>query len=101
MGVVGMSPGQRRRVSVKVDLSENTPSETPDGSTEYHAGALVGGLRSSSARVDPPSQQHTAAYVAQMCTDLATMAKGANLPFLAHLLAMAHAEAERAADATT
>ena len=100
MGVVGMSPGQRRRVSVKVDFPENTPSETLDGATGYPAGAAVDGRRASSAPVDPPSPQHTAAYVAQMCADLATMAKGANLPFLAHLLAMAHAEAERAADAT-
>ena len=97
MGVVGMSPGQRRRVSVKGDLRENTPSETPDRSTVYHAGALVGMRRSSSARVDSPTPQHTAAYVAHMCADLAIMAKGANLPFFAHLLAMAQAEADHVA----
>jgi hypothetical protein len=41
-----------------------------------------------------PSPQETVAYIAEICVELARMAKGADLAFLAHLLAMAQAEAE-------
>ena len=76
MGVVVKSTNQRRRVSVKTSSSEIIQS----------------------ADANTPSPQQTAAYIAEMCADLVTMTKGANLPFLAHLLEMAQAEAEYAAD---
>ena len=97
MGVVGANPGQRRRVSVKVNRSEKA---SPDGSSTSGAASSALGARSSSAHRDPPSPMQSAAYIADMCSDLAAMARGANLPFLAHLLAMAQAEAERGADTT-
>ena len=56
------------------------------------------------ARVDEPgaaqmksgisSRTDTARYIAEICDEMALMAKGAQLTFLAHLLAMAQAEAE-------
>ena len=59
------------------------------------------------ARVDEPgaaqmksgisSRTDTARYIAEICDEMALMAKGAQLTFLAHLLAMAEAEAEYAA----
>jgi hypothetical protein len=76
MGVVGKVPNQRRRVSVQTGSRKNT--QWPD--------------------VDGPSQQQVAAYIAEMCLELALMANGANLALVAHLLAMAQAEAEYAAD---
>ena len=59
MGVVGKSPNQRRGVRVKTSSSENL----------------------GSAGADSPSQQQVAAYIADICVELA------------HLLAMAQAEA--------
>ena len=76
MGVVGKSPDLRRRVSVKAIFPEKAPS----------------------AVAATPSPQEAAAYIAQMCAELVIMAKGANLVFAAHLLAMAQAEAEYVAD---
>jgi mannose/fructose-specific phosphotransferase system component IIA len=76
MGGVGKSPNQRRRVSVKRSSSENVEA----------------------ADADAPSPQQVAAYIAEMCGEMAIMAKGVNLPLVAHLLAMAQAEAEYAAD---
>ena len=76
MGVVGKSPNQRRKVSVKAPFSQTR--------------------RSSSAVA--PAPQETAAYIAQMSGELARMARGANLGFIAQLLAMAQAEAEHVAD---
>ena len=71
MGVVGKSPNQRRGVRVKTSSSENL----------------------GSAGADSPSQQQVAAYIADICVELVIMAKCANLPLVAHLLAMAQAEA--------
>ena len=76
MGVVGKSPSQRRSVSVKATFSEKAPS----------------------AVAASPSPQEAAAYIAEICVELVRLAKGANLVFLAHLLAMAQAEAEHVAD---
>ena len=76
MGVVGKNPNQRRRVRVRTSsLSKNAP------------------LTSRLASATP-----TAAYIAEMCGELVGMAKGANLTFLSHLLAMAQAEAEYASE---
>ena len=73
MGVVGKHPNQRRRVRVRTSsLSKTAPATSPRTST--------------------------AAYIAEMCGELVMMAKAANLNFLAHLLAMAQAEAESAAE---
>jgi len=76
MGVVGKVPNQRRRVSVKTSSSENLEL----------------------ANADTPSPQQVAAYIAEMCVELVAMAKAADLGLVAHLLAMAQAEAEYAAD---
>lgn len=76
MGVVGKSPHQRRSVSVKSISSET--STTPIATA--------------------PSSQEAAAYIAEICVELVRMAKGSNMAFVAHLLAMAQAEAEYVAD---
>lgn len=76
MGVVGKSPNQRRKASVKAPFSQTR-------------------LSSCAAA---PAPQETAAYIAQISGELAHMARGANLGFLAQLLAMAQAEAENVAD---
>ena len=76
MGVVGKSPNQRRRVSVKPSSSQKL--ETVDA--------------------DTPSPQQVAAYIAEMCVEMVVMAKSVNLSLVAHLLAMAQAEAEYAAE---
>ncbi len=76
MGVVGKSPNPRRGVSVKATFPENAPS----------------------AAAAPPSAQDAAAYIAEICVELVRIAQDANLTFVAHLLAMAQAEAESAAD---
>ena len=76
MDVVGKRPNQRRRVSVKESSSKNEQSR--DANT--------------------PSPQQVAAYIAEICLELVLMAKGANLSLVAHLLAMAQAEAECVAD---
>ena len=74
MGVVGKFPNQRRRVSVKTSSSKSIQS--------------VG--------ANTPSPQQAATYIAEMSSELALMARGVNLHFVAHLLAMAQAEAEGA-----
>ena len=76
MDVVGKRPNQRRRVSVKTSSPKNEQSR--DANT--------------------PSPQQVAAYIAEICLELVLMAKGANLTLVAHLLAMAQAEAEYAAE---
>jgi hypothetical protein len=76
MGVVGKSPDQRRRVSVQAIFPEKDPS----------------------AMAATPSPQLAADYIAHMCAELVIMSKGANLVFVAHLLAMAQAEAEYVVD---
>ena len=76
MDVVGKRPNQRRRVSVKESSSKNEQSR--DANTL--------------------SPQQVAAYIAEICLELVLMAKGANLTLVAHLLAMAQAEAEYAAE---
>ena len=76
MSVVGKNPNRRRRVSVKTSSPKN--EQSPDANT--------------------PSPQQVAAYIAEICLELVLMAKGANLTLVAHLLAMAQAEAEYAAD---
>ena len=76
MGVVGKTPNRRRRVRVRTSSSAET---------------------APFVAVPAPSIQ-TAAYIAEMCAGLLLMAQGANLAFLSHLLAMAHAEAEYAAE---
>ena len=76
MGLVGETSSQRRRVSVKMSSTKQLP--TVDANT--------------------PSPQHVAAYIAEMCLELVIMTNGLNLPLLAHLLAMAQAEAQYAAE---
>ena len=76
MGVVGKTPNQRRRVRVKTSSPKNEKSR--DANT--------------------PSPQEVAAYIAEICLELVLMAKGANLTLVAHLLAMAQAEAEYATE---
>ena len=76
MGVVGKNPNQRRRVRVRTSSSDKT---------------------ATIVAVPAPVIQ-TAAYIAEMCAELLLMAQGANLMFLSHLLAMAQAEAESAAE---
>ena len=72
MGVVGKVPNQRRRVSVKASSSKSIQS----------------------VAAYTPSPQQVAAYISQMCLELVLISNGANLALLAHLLAMAQAEAE-------
>ena len=45
-----------------------------------------------------PQDAQTAAYIADMCKDLSVLARKGNLAFLAHLLAMAQAEANLRAE---
>ena len=51
------------------------------------------GVEGASTMTHASQASETAAYIAEMCGDLAIMAKKADLVFLAHLLAMAQAEA--------
>ena len=76
MALVGKNPNQRLRVSVEL----SPPVDTPIATTTA------------------PSPQQVAAYIAEICLELVLMAKGANLTLVAHLLAMAQAEAEYAAE---
>ena len=76
MDVVGKRPNQRRRVSVKTSSPKNEQSR--DANT--------------------PSPQQVAAYIAEICLELVLMAKGGNLTLVAHLLAMAQAEAAYVAE---
>ena len=76
MGVFEKLPNQRRRVRVRTSSSAET---------------------APTIAVKAPAIQ-TAAYIAEMCAGLLLMAQGANLAFLSHLLAMAQAEAEYAAE---
>ena len=46
-----------------------------------------------------PASRATADYLTDMCAELAVIARKADLALLAHLLAMAQAEARNAADA--
>ena len=57
--------------------------------------------KSSQVREARPSQSssaQTAVYLADMCGELAAMAKAADLVLLAHLLTLAQAEAEGACE---
>ena len=76
MSVVGKKPNQRRRVSIKTSSAENIQS----------------------VNANTTSPQLVAGYIAEMCLELVVMAKDANLTFVAHLLAMAQAEAEGTAE---
>ena len=76
MDVVGKRPNRRRRVSVNTSSPKNEKAR--DANT--------------------PSPQQVAAYIAEICLELVLMAKGANLSLVAHLLAMAQAEAEYATE---
>ena len=76
MGVDVKSPNPRRRASVDSTKPEAKPAPL----------AVA------------PSAQESAAYIAQISGELARMARGVNLGFLAQLLAMAQAEAEHVAD---
>ena len=98
MGMVGKTPNQRRRVSVKTSSLRNTKSAADDKASSFPAATYIGGLHSSSANTSPISPQQVAAYIAEICLELVLMAKGANLSLVAHLLAMAQAEAECVAD---
>ena len=63
-----------------------------------------GGVKASSGSDSAPptsgkaSAILTAAYIAEMSRDLRLMARAADLEFLSHLLALAQAEAEYAAE---
>jgi len=76
MSLVGKRPNQRRRVSVVISPIVNAQI---------------------AIRIVPSTQQ-VAIYLAEMCAELVVMAKGANLPFVAHLLRMAQAEAAYVAE---
>lgn len=76
MSLVGKSPNQRRGVSVKSSLSKNIESVDPQAATP----------------------QQVAAYIAGMCRDLLAMQPAPNTGLVAHLLAMAQAEAEHLAE---
>ena len=76
MALVGKNPNQRLRVSVELSHPVDTPIAPPTA----------------------PSPQQVATYIAEICLELVLMAKGANLTLVAHLLAMAQAEAEYAAE---
>jgi len=54
--------------------------------------------RPQAAPAMTPASRETAAYLADMCVELALLARKADLALLAHLLAMAQAEALNAAD---
>ena len=98
MGVVGKHPNQRRRVSVKSSVTNETSPDASNRSPTYDTKTDIGGLHTSPSNIAVPSAQEVAAYLAAMCSELVVMAKVANLPFVAHLLAMAQAEAESAAE---
>ena len=76
MGPLEYTPAQGSRVNIKARSS-----------TKASPAPLV-----AHARVQ------TADYIADLCAELITMAKAADLPFLAHLLTMAQAEAEIACE---
>ena len=76
MAVVGKTPNQHRRVRVKTSSSKNIQS----------------------VNTNTPSPQQVASYISEMCLELVLMAKGANLTLVAHLLAMAQAEADCAVE---
>ena len=78
MNVDGKSPILRRRVSVRKS-------------------AAAAKTKSKSAN-NPISSIQAASYIADMCGQLLLMAKDVQLGFLAHLLAMAQAEAESVAE---
>ena len=98
MGTVGKTPNQRRGVRVKTSSPKNNPSEVGEKASSFPTAPHVDGFRSSSANTSTVSSQQVAAYIAEMCLALVLMAKGANLTFVAHLLVMAQAEAEYAAE---
>ena len=98
MGMVGKTPNQRRRVSVKPSSLKTTKAAEGDKASSFPTATYIGGLHSSSANTSPISSQQVAAYIAEMCLELVLMAKGANLTLVTHLLAMAQAEAEYAAE---
>ena len=54
--------------------------------------------KASPAPVVAHARVQTADYIADLCAELITMAQAADLPFLAHLLTMAQAEAEMAGE---
>ena len=70
MDVVGNAPSLRRRVSCK--------------------------KKRTSKRKNAASQD-TAAYIAEICAELAIIARNQNFQFICHLLNMAQAEAEHVA----
>ena len=76
MALVGKNPNQHLRVRVEISPAVDTPTATTTA----------------------PSPQQIAAYIAEICLELVLMAKGANLTLVAHLLAMAQAEAEYIAE---
>ena len=98
MGVGGKNLNQRLRVSVKTSFTKETSADESNRSPTYDTKTYIGGLHESPSNIAVPSAQEVAAYVAEMCAELVMMSKGANLPFVAHLLAMAQAEAEYAAE---
>ena len=98
MGMVGKTPNQRLRVSVKTSSLKNTKAIEGEKGSSCPTATYIGGLHSSSANTSPISSQQVAAYIAEMSLELVLMAKGANLILVAHLLAMAQAEAECVAE---
>ena len=72
MPLVGSNPTKRRGIRVESTITLETEPSVPE--------------------VAPIID--TANYIAQLCAEMVLMAKAANLPLLAHLLAMAQAEAE-------
>ena len=98
MGVVGKSRNQRRRVSVKTSPLKNSKAAAGEKASSFPTATYIGRLHSSSANTSPISSQQVATYIAEMCLELVLMAKGANLTLVTHLLAMAQAEAEYAAE---
>ncbi len=76
MRTVGKSANQRASTSVKESM----------------------GFEAASTKAPASHAVETAAYIAEMCRDLAFMAKKADLVFLAHILTMAQAEANHHAD---
>ena len=76
MGLVGKHPNKRNRVK-----TSESAKICRDGTGKAK-----------------PSTQQSAIYIGEMCGELRRMAKANNLAFLVHLLSMAQAEAEDAAD---
>lgn len=76
MSLVGKIPNKRQRVRVtKTAIAQFEPSNR-----------------------EPPVNIETARYIADVCAEMAWMAKAVNLTFLSHLLSMARAEAECAVE---